>query len=609
VLVTGTLRVPAALKVGSGVGVVSNNGGSLISDRGGGLISDRGNALTVRSRSRRVLADDGAPLSLGLLRGARVYLADAAGNKVPSIPEVRTNDRGEYSFPSVPPGYTLMVVAEVPTASNRVAAFRTLVKVSGLGASSDIDPASTLVTVGVVDGLPRGDLGDFNPGRFKVASDAVAKGLTGENLPDFTDLPSVKARIDALAAQLTELRDLLVELRSDLQDIKRSLGELVSRTASPVPGGSAAPSEAPAGTASSVPTPSASVSPFGVAAPAQQGAVEITPSSVPQPTMGGTAVVTTLAGSGTQGDADGTGAAARFRSPSGVAIDGAGNLYVADRYSHRIRKVTPAGEVTTLAGSTEGYADGAGAAAQFRSPSGIAIDAAGNLYITDRRNQRIRKVTPAGEVSTVAGSTPGRADGTGEAAQFEAPFGIAIDAAGNLFVTDDGNQLTLIRKVTQTGVVTTVAGSTSGYADGVGVAAQFAGPSGIAVDSSGNLFVADIYNHRIRKVTQTGLVTTVAGSTEGYADGLGASARFFNPIGIAVDAAGNLFVADHRNGRIRKVTQTGVVTTLAGSTDGYADGLGAAAQFAGLRGIAVDSSGNLFLADAENHRIRKITFR
>ena len=276
----------------------------------------------------------------------------------------------------------------------------------------------------------------------------------------------------------------------------------------------------------------------------------------------------------------------------------------------------PTTRVSTLAGSTRGYVDGTGAAAQFYGPSGVAVDGSGTVYVADQYNQRIRKITATGVVSTLAGSgvtnsmgnTPGGyADGTGVAAQFDNPTGVAVDGTSNVYVADQYNQR--IRKiVVATGEVTTLAGSTQGYADGTGAAAQFNNPKGVAVDGSGNVYVADQNNHRIRKiVVATGVVSTLAGSTAGYADGTGAAAQFNNPKGVAVDGSGTVYVADGNNQRIRKITATGVVSTVAGTgTVGYAEGTGAAAQFNSPYGVAVDGSGTVYVADQSNNRIRVV---
>jgi prepilin-type N-terminal cleavage/methylation domain-containing protein len=323
-----------------------------------------------------------------------------------------------------------------------------------------------------------------------------------------------------------------------------------------------------------------------------------------------TVTVSTFAGSGTQGYLDGTGTGAQFNTLRGIAIDSAGNVYVADTNNQRIRKISPSGVVTTLAGSgTAGYLDGTGTAAQFRSSFGIDIDATDTIYVADTSNYRIRKITPGGIVTTLAGSgMPGFADGTGTAAQFNQPYDVAVDSAGNVYVGDWGNHR--IRKISPSGVVTTLAGSgTAGYLDGTGTAAQFNQPSGIAIDSTGVVYVADCENHRIRKVTSSGVVTTFAGSgIAGYLDGTGTAAQFDNPCGVAIDTTTDtIYVADGFNNRIRKITPSGVVTTLAGTgVAGFVDGTGTVAQFSFPIGMTFDNAGNLYVADTSNYRIRKI---
>jgi len=323
-----------------------------------------------------------------------------------------------------------------------------------------------------------------------------------------------------------------------------------------------------------------------------------------------TGVVTTLAGSGTGGYADGTGTAASFNWPKGVAVDGVGNVYVADQSNNRIRKVSPAGLVTSFAGSaTSGFADGLGTTASFDWPSGIAIDGTGNIYVADQGNNRIRKISPAGVVTTLAGSEiRGFADGTGNVASFDSPGGVAVDGAGNVYAADQNNNR--IRKISPLGIVTTLAGSSiSGFADGTGTDAYFRFPHGVAVDGTGNVYVADQFNHRIRIISPAGVVTTLAGSgTRAFADGTRSAASFWNPVGVAVDGAGNVYVADRFNNRIRKISPTGVVTTLAGSGSfGFANGMGTAASFANPSGVAVDGAANVYVADAGNNRIRKIS--
>jgi sugar lactone lactonase YvrE len=336
-------------------------------------------------------------------------------------------------------------------------------------------------------------------------------------------------------------------------------------------------------------------------------------------------VVTTLAGlAGNRGSADGKGSAARFNSPEGVAVDSVGNVYVADSFNETIRKVTPAGVVTTLAGlaTVSGTEDGKGSAARFNSPNGVAVDGAGNVYVADSADDTVRKVTPEGVVTTLAGmvNVSGSKDGKGSAARFGSmfggPSGVAVDGVGNIYVADEANQT--IRKITPAGVVTTLAGvaGSQGTNDGPAKVARFHDPEGITVDKSGNVYVADFNNHTIRKVTPKGVVTTLAGlaGSLGCVDGKGNAARFggipsFGPSGVAVGTDGNIYVADIGNHAIRKVTPEGVVTTLAGSAGGTGstDGTGAAASFRYPGGAAVDKEGNVYVADTGNDTIRKMT--
>lgn len=324
-------------------------------------------------------------------------------------------------------------------------------------------------------------------------------------------------------------------------------------------------------------------------------------------------VVTTVAGQvRVAGSTDGGGNRALFNTPYAVAVDDSGNIFVADLGNTTIREIAPSGAVTTIAGNISfGADDGTGPAARFNYPNGMAVDLAGNAYVADTFNNTIRKITPAGVVSTLAGAAgqAGSNDGTGSAARFEFPLGVAVDRAGNVYTT--ANSAT-VRKITPAGVVTTIAGEAGqfGDADGPGRAARFAFPNGLAVATDGAIYVADQENSTIRKIAPDGMVTTLAGSStqRGGTDGTGNAARFVQPAGLTIDAAGNLYVSDRGDFTVRKVTPTGEVSTVAGEhgVAGTADGSRHAARLAFAGGIAINRQGTLFVADSDN-RIRQIT--
>jgi sugar lactone lactonase YvrE len=326
-------------------------------------------------------------------------------------------------------------------------------------------------------------------------------------------------------------------------------------------------------------------------------------------------LVSTLAGAvGSTNSVNGAGSNAHFKSPRGLAIGPDNNLYVADA-DHTIRQITPAGAVTTFAGSsgTPGSDDKKGTSATFRFPVGVAVDAAGNLYVADTGNHTIRKITPGGNVSTLAGLAlnPGTSDGTNDTARFKSPNGLVVDGNGTVFVADTFNQT--IRKVTPAGVVTTLVGSAgnAGDIDSTNTAARFQSPIGMAVDENTNLYIADSANHSIRKVTAALAVTTVAGATGsiGAVDATGTDARFNRPVGAGFDPSGNLYVADQQNETIRKISPGGAVSTVAGSAGvtGTNDGPGLGARFNNPSGLATDQNGNVLITDSFNHTIRKIT--
>lgn len=363
-------------------------------------------------------------------------------------------------------------------------------------------------------------------------------------------------------------------------------------------------------------------------------------------------IVSTFAGSPLNaGSADGTGASAQFNEPASIALDAAGNFYVADSGNYTIRKITPAGAVTTLAGTAglRGALDGIGAAARFNDVSNIVVDKSGAVFVSDSGNSAVRRISPEGNVTTVAGALPARgaSDGVGGAARFSSPRQIGIDKVDNVYVADTGNAT--IRKVSRAGAVTTLAGNSGirGLIDGLGVAASFAAPIGIAVDSSGDSYATE--RESIRKISAAGQVTTIkvyASDAIAYrpsytsivADGIGnvfyiqlgaiptlgstiqkrssAGAESVVSCGIAcaaraitTDNLGNVYIATV--GTVKRIAPDGSVVNLAGDSGveriGAIDGTGAAARFNNPAALAADNKGNVFVADTDNHTVRKIT--
>ncbi len=339
--------------------------------------------------------------------------------------------------------------------------------------------------------------------------------------------------------------------------------------------------------------------------------------------------ITNAAGNGTAGFGGDSGKApeAQLNYPLGLAIDGSGNIYIADHINHRIRRVAPDGTITTVAGSDSIGStgdDGPATSARLNYPSGIAIDSSGALYITDTMNHVIRKVVVGGNITLFAGSRGvsgfREKDAKGELlpakdAELNAPTGIAIDSAGNIYFCDTRNHR--VRKIGTDGKIQTIAGTGEKGETGDGgkaVEAKLHSPSGVAVDAAGNVYIADQMNHRIRKVDRDGIITTVAGTgLPGYSGngGLATRAQLFYPCCVAVDRQGNLFIADRTNNRVRRVdAQTGTISLVAGTGRFGDDFDGRRAEQARLRfpmGLAADPQGRVYFSDNANNRVKLLT--
>ena len=323
-------------------------------------------------------------------------------------------------------------------------------------------------------------------------------------------------------------------------------------------------------------------------------------------------MITTFAGSGSAGynGDEQTATATQLWSPAGIAVSG-GTVYVADGLNNRIRKVTQIGKVSTIAGTDDPGNNGDGGPAtdgQLNDPEGVAIDGQGNIYISDKFNNEIRKITPTGTISAFAGNGEQGYSGDGGPAtscQLNAPTSITLDNVGNLYITDAGNNR--IRKVTADGKIMTIAGTGNGGFNGnarPATATQLNAPRSVAVDGAGNVYIADVLNYQVRKVTPSGTISTIAGTdAPGYSgdDSAATAAKLNLPTGIALDRSGNVYIADQGNNCIRKIDTGGIISTiLITKTD-------AAGKLNAPLCIALDGSGDIYVTEHENHRIRKIT--
>ncbi len=347
------------------------------------------------------------------------------------------------------------------------------------------------------------------------------------------------------------------------------------------------------------------------------------------PVVAGAQIISTVAGNGSLVYSGDSAAAtnASFYYPMGVAVDATGNIYIADALNSVVRKVGTDGNITTVAGTgMAGFGGDGGPAtadsAKLNSPAGLAVDIAGNLYIADAGNGRIRMITTFGTISTVAGGGSSTSDGSvATDYSLSAPAGIAFDGAGNMYLTDDGRVYKTVRPgaVTYINIIAGIGGTGFSGDGGPATAALFNEPQGIAVDLAGNVYVADKSNFRIRQINTSGTINSVAGNGDGAGSGFGAfsgddgpaiSAALNFPTGIAIAPGGSIYIADRNNNRIRLLTPSGTITTIAGNgTSGFGGdgGLAADAKLSAPGSVAVDVNGNLFIADELNNRIRKIT--
>lgn len=575
-LITGLVRGPAGIVAAGGGNVVSAGGGNLIGPAGGNLIGPAGGNM--QGRGVLALEEQG-------LAGVEVFVADAAGKPIPGLPSVLTNAKGGFSIPKVPAGFTYVVAARVKTAAGDATTLKTLAKATTLGTTVDLDVANTLVTTTVVNGREDA-LGEFNAATFQRAVETTAKHLDAKSLPDLADSSAILAHMAALAEEVTELKSAVTELKSMLAKVTERLDQLEAEIkgrgeASPTPGVvTSAPPTVPPVVVKVSPTPTATAQ----------------PTQAPGPVTGAY-TVSTLAGTGTSGVADGAANVAQFKNMRGLGLDGAGNVFVADTANFRIRKIAADGTVTTLAGlATAGAADGSAAVATFSSPNDVAFDGVDAVFVADGGTNRVRKVASDGTTSTVAGKQYGTVDGLGELAKFRNLRGMAF--VGGLFYMADvaSSTGTRLRTLTPVGQAGTVAGSEN-----------LEGAVDVAADAQGNVYAAQ--GNQIVRISAEGQVTVIAGSAgAGALDGDGPAAQFNGPQGIARDDKGNLFVADTGNHRIRKITPAGTVSTIAGGTAGYADGAGGAAQFRAPWDIEVDlASGKLYVSEKDGHRVRVLS--
>jgi sugar lactone lactonase YvrE len=473
------------------------------------------------------------------------------------MPRVRTDAQGRYRLANVPKGFTFKVVAAAQTADGKAVALQSIAK-SDAGGACDVTGITTLVSETVSEGS-NGLLGTFDPATFSAAVADTKANIAADEVPtDWSDRQTIRANMRKVAKRLAKLQKAVDTLQAELAeaqakaaDLEAALAKLSPAPASPVP-------SAPA-----TPTPDPRVS------------ATATPAASPMPSAGPMRVTVVL---------DGV-----LKSPKMLILDGSGHVVVADKSNDTVR----------LVGVNDGVVSALNLVKTdiFTGPVGVAMDGQKNLYVSVHgTKQKIIKITPDGQNSGFAGGDPGYVDGPGGTAQFSDPSAIDFDSDGNLYVADTGNHC--IRKIAGDRTVTTLAGSaTAGAANGVGKAASFNGPRGLAVTNRGVVFVADTDNHLIRRIAPDGTVTTLAGSgSAGRSDGVGTAASFNAPGGLMLDGGSALLVADSGNGLLRRIDiLTGAVTTVALSQ-----------SLKEPVGLARDGAGRLWVSDATSNQLLRL---
>lgn len=570
-VLSGTLLGPKpGLVSDNGAGVISNNSGGLISNNGGGIISNNSGGYRLLH-----VADLVTPAA-----HVELTVVDLGGHVLTTKPAKSDKD-GHFKLTGLKPASGLVFVKATYQQEGQTVTLMAPVAVAANIQDLTVDPATTLVAKKLLDDVHAGRVRPeaVQPAALAAAAKAIAAAMSDRAVVAASILPEPKA---------AETYD---HMLAESPELAKAIGQAQTQAAASAAPASQAPSTTTGASVAPSIAPSASRAPS--AAPSAAASVAPSPSPTVRPNGG---VVSTFAGSGNAAAADGNGTAASFNSPVGLAWDRNGNLLVADQDNSLIRQITPAGDVTTFAGAGKAGMKNATNKlnAQFNHPEGLAVDAAGNVFVADRDNHRIRKIDTTGAVTTFAGSGSAKlADGKGTAASFNEPTSLLFDDAGNLVVDDSHNHC--LRKIAPDGTVTTFVGNgTAGSVDGTGAAARFKHPTAICRDAAGVIFAVEEVSGQVRRIGTDGAVTTLPGT-------------FDLPTGVAVDGAGKVYVAEHGGNTIRVIGTDGGASVLAGSgAADYADGTGTAAALDSPQGLLLDAQNRLYVADEHNNRIRRI---